>query len=75
VPPADPASVPHSTAKTGTASAKGSIQSMSGILAATMAAGGSSLPFTGLPLWIAVVIAVALIGAGLALRRGGRTTT
>jgi hypothetical protein len=48
---------------------------MSGILAATMAAGGSSLPFTGFPLWIAVVIAAALIGAGLALRRGGRTTS
>ncbi len=32
------------------------------------------LPFTGFPLWIAVLVAVGLIVLGLALRRGGRAT-
>jgi hypothetical protein len=30
---------------------------------------GSSLPFTGFPVWLAVVAALALIAAGLMLRR------
>jgi hypothetical protein len=35
---------------------------------------GSSLPFTGFPIWLAVVLAAALILAGLALRRRGAAT-
>jgi hypothetical protein len=30
------------------------------------------LPFTGVPLWIVALIALALIGAGLAFRATGR---
>jgi hypothetical protein len=33
---------------------------------------GSTLPFTGLPLWEAVLAALALIGGGLAVRRASR---
>jgi hypothetical protein len=35
---------------------------------------GSTLPFTGFPIWFALVIALALIPAGLALRRRGAVT-
>jgi hypothetical protein len=30
---------------------------------------GSTLPFTGFPVWLAVLIALGLIGLGLGLRR------
>ena len=40
-----------------------------GVLGAITNIGGSSLPFTGFPIWFAVVIALALIVGGLALRR------
>jgi hypothetical protein len=40
-----------------------------GVLGAVANLAGSSLPFTGFPIWFAVVIALALILGGLALRR------
>lgn len=35
------------------------------------AATSGTLPFTGLPLWVAALAGLALLGAGLGLRRGG----
>jgi hypothetical protein len=32
---------------------------------------GRTLPFTGFPVWLAVLIALALTGVGLGLRRRG----
>jgi hypothetical protein len=45
-----------------------------GVLGTVTNVAGSSLPFTGFPIWLAVVLAVALILAGLALRRRGVAT-
>jgi hypothetical protein len=42
-----------------------------GVLGTVGNVAGASLPFTGFPLWVAVLLAVALIGAGLMLRRRG----
>jgi hypothetical protein len=42
-----------------------------GVLGAVTNISGSSLPFTGFPLWIAVLLAVVLIAAGLMLRGRG----
>jgi hypothetical protein len=35
---------------------------------------GATLPFTGFPIWVAVLVALGLIGLGLGLRRHGRAT-
>jgi hypothetical protein len=35
---------------------------------------GQTLPFTGFPIWAAVLAACALIGSGIALRRRGVAT-
>jgi hypothetical protein len=45
-----------------------------GVLGTIQAVGGGSLPFTGFPLWLAVVAALAVIALGLALRRQARVT-
>ena len=45
-----------------------------GVLGTVTNVAGSSLPFTGFPIWFAVVIALALVLAGLALRRRGAAT-
>ena len=45
------------------------VKTVSGVLATTAAVGGSELPFTGFPLWAVALVALTLIGAGLALRR------
>jgi hypothetical protein len=45
-----------------------------GVLGTVTNVAGSSLPFTGFPIWFAVVIALALVLAGLALRRRGAVT-
>jgi len=45
-----------------------------GVLGMVTNVAGSSLPLTGFPIWFAVVIALALILAGLALRRRGAAT-
>jgi hypothetical protein len=42
-----------------------------GVLGTVAKVSGSTLPFTGFPLWMALVVALGLIGAGLALRRRG----
>ena len=41
----------------------------SGVLSATGVVGGETLPFTGFPIWVVVLIALALIALGLMLRR------
>jgi hypothetical protein len=45
-----------------------------GVLGAVASVGQGVLPFTGFPLWLAVLIAVALVVLGLALVRRGRAT-
>jgi hypothetical protein len=42
-----------------------------GVLGTVAKVSASTLPFTGFPLWMALVVAFGLIGAGLALRRRG----
>jgi hypothetical protein len=49
-------------------------QPAGGVLGAIEAVGQGKLPFTGFPLWVAALVAVALIALGLGLRRGARTT-
>jgi hypothetical protein len=46
--------------------------SRAGVLGAVGNLAGASLPFTGFPLWIAVLLAVALVTGGLTLTRRGR---
>jgi hypothetical protein len=45
------------------------VESANGVLSATGAIGGGTLPFTGFPLWIVALTAIALIAFGLMLRR------
>ena len=45
-----------------------------GVLGAVGRVAGTQLPFTGLALWIAVLIAAALITAGVLVRHHGRGT-
>jgi hypothetical protein len=45
------------------------IESANGVLSATGAIGGGTLPFTGFPLWVVVLTSIALIAFGLMLRR------
>jgi hypothetical protein len=40
-----------------------------GVLGTVAKVSGSTLPFTGFPLWVAMVVALGLIGSGLTLRR------
>jgi hypothetical protein len=47
----------------------GGVAAAAGVLSATEAIGVGTLPFTGFSLWIVVLIALALIGLGLVLRR------
>ena len=44
-----------------------------GVLGTVAKVSGSTLPFTGFPLWMALAVALGLIGAGLTLRRRGST--
>jgi hypothetical protein len=44
-----------------------------GVLGTVAKVSGSTLPFTGFPLWMVLVVALGLIGAGLTLRRRGPT--
>jgi hypothetical protein len=39
-----------------------------GVLGATAAAGRGTLPFTGFPIWIAVLAGLMLIGTGITVR-------
>jgi hypothetical protein len=45
------------------------VESANAVLSATGAIGGGTLPFTGFPLWVVALTAVALITLGLMLRR------
>ena len=45
------------------------VESAAGVLSATGAIGVGTLPFTGFPIWVVVLIALALIVLGLMLRR------
>jgi len=45
-----------------------------GVLGTVTQVGGSTLPFTGFPVWLAVLVALGLIGLGFALRRRGAAT-
>ncbi|MGZ4417312.1 MAG: hypothetical protein ACXVRV_03955 [Gaiellaceae bacterium] len=45
------------------------VESANGVLSATGAIGGGTLPFTGFPLWAVALTAIALIALGLMLRR------
>jgi hypothetical protein len=45
------------------------VESANGVLSATGAIGGGTLPFTGFPLWVVALAAIALIAFGLMLRR------
>jgi len=47
----------------------GRVEGASGVLSATGAIGSGTLPFTGFPIWIVVMIALALIAVGVTLRR------
>jgi hypothetical protein len=71
VPPSTPAH--HSGQRSGTAvAARAGGHAFSGALAATGVA-HATLPFTGFPLWAAVLAAAILIGTGLTVRRLART--
>ena len=70
--PSRPASVDPKgpvMAKPVVASHHGRPEAAAGVLSATGAIGSGTLPFTGFPIWIVMLIALALIAAGVALRR------
>src|SRR5439155_1172778 len=45
-----------------------------GVLGTVTRVSGSTLPFTGFPLWVVLMVALGLIGTGVALRRRGSAT-
>jgi len=47
----------------------GDVEAAAGLLSSTGAVGGGTLPFTGFPIWIVMLIALALIAVGVTLRR------
>ena len=51
------------------ASHHGRAEAAAGLLSATGPVGGGTLPFTGFPIWIVMLNALAMIAAGVALRR------
>jgi hypothetical protein len=54
---------------------QGSVEKAAGVLSATQAIGAGTLPFTGFPIWVVVLLALALIVLGLMLRRRGRVSS
>ena len=64
-------SVPNTTAsaKPAVSTKHVRVESANGVLSATGAIGGGTLPFTGFPIWIVVLVALASIVLGLMLRR------
>ena len=46
-----------------------------GVLSSTGVSGGETLPFTGFPIWVVVLVAVALIALGVMLRRRSGAST
>jgi hypothetical protein len=71
VPSTSSASVPSTStsAKPAVSTKHAAVESAAGVLSATGAIGGGTLPFTGFPLWVVALIAIALIALGLMLRR------
>jgi hypothetical protein len=57
----------------GVTASAGNSEQAGGVLGAVESVGSGVLPFTGFPLWIVVLAALALIVVGLALRRGRAT--
>jgi hypothetical protein len=73
---ADPGSTP---ADPGTTTPAGGVpssveQGSQGVLAAAAVVGRGTLPFTGFPLWAVALVALMLLGFGLALRRQAGAT-
>jgi type III secretory pathway component EscV len=54
---------------------QGSVEKAAGVLSATQAIGAGTLPFTGFPIWVVVLLALALIVLGLMLRRRSRASS
>ena len=71
VPSSPPAHDPGKGSGTAVA-ATASGETLSGVLATTNAVGNATLPFTGFPLWAAILAATILIGTGLTIRRLAR---
>lgn len=65
--PADPST--PTEAKPVVSPQRATVEMASGVLSATGVVGGGTLPFTGFPIWVVVLIALALIALGLMLRR------
>jgi hypothetical protein len=76
-PPArtQPAGDAQSPVPTAGSNSRGAADATNGVLGAVESTTGATLPFTGLPLWLAVLIAFAATGAGLALRHQARSVT
>ena len=70
-PSASPPSVPatSASAKPAVITKQAGVEPAAGVLSATGAIGGGTLPFTGFPIWIVVLVALASIVLGLMLRR------
>ena len=70
-PSASSPSVPSTStsAKPAVSTKHAGVESAAGVLSATGAIGVGTLPFTGFPIWVVVVTALALIVLGLMLRR------
>jgi hypothetical protein len=58
----------------GVTTSAGKSESAGGVLGAIEAVGGGVLPFTGFPLWAALLVGIGLVASGLALRRQARAT-
>lgn len=65
--PADPST--PTKAKPVVSPQRATVEMASGVLSSTGVIGAGTLPFTGFPIWVVVLIAVALIALGLMLRR------
>jgi hypothetical protein len=70
-PSASSPSVPSTSAsaKPAVSTKHAGVEPAAGVLSATGAIGGGTLPFTGFPLWLVALIAIASIVLGLILRR------
>jgi len=72
VPAADPGNTPAdpgSSQPAGNVSPSSAEQDSQGVLSAAAVVGQGTLPFTGFPLWCVALVALTLLGLGLALRR------
>lgn len=57
------------SAKPAVSTKRAGVESAAGVLSATGAIGGGTLPFTGFPIWVVMLIGLALVVFGLTLRR------